>query len=146
MKSIKDFLSDEGKMGIKKRQKAFERGNCSECMDDIIAESKRESAKDFPRFKCMVTDNYFVDYSEVDNWRTGYVQAVSLSVVTNVYRTNFNSNNKYDFNHFYMCMEFKNGNRYSFAPIIRGNEICRVHGPLIDLVKQRTKMLGAKQC
>lgn len=119
MKPIKEILGDTKPKNVAKITKAFEQGNCSQYMASFMAEAIKPTAMDFPKVKCLVTDNYFCCYSLFGGGLSNQLTVVALDQIVNIYRSNIGNNGEYDYDNFHLTIELRNGNRLHVASVPR---------------------------
>lgn len=119
MKSVKEMISDTKPKNVKKITTAFEKGGCSQYMASFIVEAVKPSAIDFPKVKCLVTDNFFCSYTYLGVAFSNSITVVPLDQIVNLYRSNINQNGEYDYDWFYLAIELCDGRKLYTAPFQR---------------------------
>lgn len=109
MKSIKDTFSDTKPKTVAKITKAFEKGNCVGYMDQFKGELMLPSAQDFPEIKCVVTDSFICSYNLFMSAFTNEITIIPINQVANLYRSNIDIENNYDYDTFHLTLELKDG-------------------------------------
>lgn len=140
MKSLKDYvLSDNPKM-VKKMDKILEKNPSTatyyEAMKSELASSG--AIAELPGLGLCVTASYLVVYQM---GLGANVNVFPISTITNLYRTNV-SNGEYDFDNFYLGVEFDNGSRFDLARFPRSKKSLTQYDPIIDAVKSRKAAVG----
>lgn len=119
MKLVKEMLGDTKPKNVSKITKAFEQGACSQYMPSFMAEAVKSSAIDFPKVKCLVTDNFFCSYTYLGVAFSNSITVVPLDQIVNLYRSNINQNGEYDYDWFYLALELCDGRKLYAAPFQR---------------------------
>lgn len=117
MKPMKDILGDTSPKNVAKITKACEKGNCSQYMAQFLAEAVKPTAMDFPKVKCLVTDNYFCCYS-LFGGISKVLTIVPISQIVTLYRCNL-SNGTFDYDSFHLAIELCDGSRLHVGSVPR---------------------------
>lgn len=142
MKSIQEILGDTKPKSIEKLNKAFESSGFGQYKDSFIAEALSAGAKDFPNIKCIVTDTYLCCYFGLVSAFGKSVFVVPLSGIKSVYRSNINNEPKYDYDNFYLGVEFNNGNRCSVATLLRHSKnVLHAYDDIIAYVNSKKALV-----
>ena len=119
MKPIKEILGDTKPKNVEKITKAFEQGDCSQYMAPFMAEATKTTAIDFPKVKCLVTDNYFCCYSLFGGGFSNLLRVVPLDQIVNLYRSNIDSEGKFDYDNFHLDIELRDGRKLLVTSVPR---------------------------
>ena len=142
MKPIKDILSDTKPKNVKKVTKAFENGGCSQYMAQFLAEAAEDTAMDFPKVKCLVTDNYFCCYSLFASGFSNLMTVVPLNQIANLYRSNI-SNGEYDYDFFHLDLELYDGSKLHVGSVPRNAKtFMTIFEEVITYTRSRINVVG----
>jgi len=119
MKPIKELLGDQSPKNMEKLQKAFNKGECEQYLTQVLAEAGKNTAMDFPKVKCLITDNYFVDYEWFLAGLTSVIRVYPLDQISNLYRTNIDWEGHYEYDKFHLALEMKDGTAKQVASVKR---------------------------
>lgn len=136
MKPIKERLSSTKPKNLKKITKAFENGGCSSYQEAFMQEVIKDTAVDFPAVGCIVTDTYFCCYSTFDYGVFNDMTVIPIEQIVNLYRTNIDQQNRYDFAGFYLAIERSNGSKIVTANVPRDKKnIMQIYDEVISCVR-----------
>lgn len=119
MKPIKDILGDTKPKNVAKITKAFEKGDCIQYMEPFMAEATKPTAMDFPKVKCLVTDNFFCCYALFAAGLANLMTVVPLDQIVSLYRSNIGNNREFDYDNFHLDIELRDGSRLHVASVPR---------------------------
>lgn len=119
MKPIKEILGDTKPKNEAKIKKAFEKGDCSQYMTQFMAEATKTTAIDFPKVKCLVTDNFFCCYSLFGGGLSNLLKVIPLDQIVNIYRSNIDINGNFDYDDFHLDIELRDGGKLQVASVPR---------------------------
>lgn len=140
MKSIRERLNDTKPKNAAKIVKAFENGGCSCYQVSFINEVNSSTAVDFPNLKCIVTDNYFGCYDKLGVAFSNAMVVIPLNQIANLYRTNIDADNTYNYSFFHLAVELTNGSRKLMTDVSRNKKtFMGLYGDLIECVRNRKR-------
>lgn len=140
MKSLKDYVLNDSPKMTKKIEKILEKNPSTATYYDAMKSELASSGavEELPGVGLCVTASYLVVYSMGIG---ANINVFPLSTITNLYRSNV-SNGEYDFDAFYLAVEFENGSRFDLARFPRSKKSLTQYDPIIDAVKARKAAMG----
>lgn len=137
------ILGDSSPKNVEKVTKGFEKGGCLQYKDAVTAEAAKSTAVDFPKLRCIITDNYYVDYSLFMCMLNNKMSIIPLNQIATLYRSNIIFSDSAHYDYFNLTLELKNGIRIPCNRISRnGNNCLTAYDEIIALVK--TKISNGK--
>ncbi len=143
MKTFVDILKDTNQKTVDKVTKAFEKSECSQYMSAFIAEATSEGAMDFPKIRCMITNNFICSYDTTIRM-SYHIIVYPLNQVANLYRSNISVDGKYDFTGFYLDADMTDGSKkmLTFNPR-KGNKV-DTYDEIIACFKNKKSVSGGE--
>lgn len=140
MKSFVDFLTDTNPKTVNKVTKAFDKTGSSAYMSAFMEEATSGSEVDFPKVKCMITNNFICGYDMT--FVNNQIFVLPLNQVTNIYRGNINYEDKYDFSGFSLFVDTTDGSRVSIQHTLCSTKKINIYDEVIDYVKNKLSISG----
>lgn len=140
MKSLHERLTVTKPKQEAKLAKAFENGGCLQYQAAFLNEVYRPTAVDFPALQCVVTESFFSCYNMLGSGFSNLMVVIPLDQIVNFYRTNINSENKYDYDYFYLALELADGSKRITASMPRNAKtFMEIYSGLIACLRDRTR-------
>ena len=135
MKPFKQICADTKPKNLELFRKCMEKNDCVQYMDAFLSEAPKDSAIDFPKSYCLVTEHYFCSY----RWYWAKeLRVIPLTEISNLYRTNLDAEGNYDFKDFRLNVECKDGKEFFMSSSPRSAKtVDTLYDDVITCVKKR---------
>lgn len=142
MKPIKTILGDTKPKNVEKIQKACEKGDSAHYASSFLAEATKDTAIDFPKTKCLVTENFFCSYSLFGVAFSNILTIIPINQITNLYRSNVGADGSYDYDNFHLDIELIDGQKRQVSTVVRNaKNYATIYADVISCVRSKISIM-----